>query len=223
MLAAGAKPGRPSCRACGSTASIILCHMLSGVLAAIAGADGGRRATARRFRPWPGSWGRTGCCRPSSAPVLGGTLLAGGARVGGRHAARRHPRDDADQRPAAPADRRVLGAGLPRRAPAGGRADRQGRAARSWPVGGWSDGRRCVATPATDWFGPARGHAASPSSSSARSTRPSSRRSTSRSCCSAIAVNTLIAFSQMIIIAIGQMNLSVGAIGGLAAICFAGD
>ena len=38
----------------------------------------------------------------------------------------------------------------------------------------------------------------------------------------AIAVNTLVAFSQMIIIAIGQMNLSVGAIGGLAAICFAG-
>jgi ribose transport system permease protein len=38
----------------------------------------------------------------------------------------------------------------------------------------------------------------------------------------AVAVNTLIAFSQMIIIAIGQMNLSVGAIGGLAAISFAG-
>ena len=35
-------------------------------------------------------------------------------------------------------------------------------------------------------------------------------------------VNMLIAFSQMIIIAIGQMNLAVGAIGGLAAICFAG-
>lgn len=38
----------------------------------------------------------------------------------------------------------------------------------------------------------------------------------------AIAVNALIGFSQMIIIAIGQMNLSVGAIGGLAAIAFAG-
>ncbi len=38
----------------------------------------------------------------------------------------------------------------------------------------------------------------------------------------AIAVNVLIAFSQMIIIAIGQMNLAVGAIGGLAAISFAG-
>lgn len=38
----------------------------------------------------------------------------------------------------------------------------------------------------------------------------------------AIAINALIAFSQMIIIAIGQMNLSVGAIGGLAAISFAG-
>ena len=38
----------------------------------------------------------------------------------------------------------------------------------------------------------------------------------------AITVNMLIAFSQMIIIAIGQMNLSVGAIGGLAAIAFAG-
>ncbi len=38
----------------------------------------------------------------------------------------------------------------------------------------------------------------------------------------AIAINALIAFSQMIIIAIGQMNLSVGAIGGLAAIIFVG-
>lgn len=39
----------------------------------------------------------------------------------------------------------------------------------------------------------------------------------------AIAVNALVAYSQMIIIAIGQMNLSVGAIGGLAAISFAGS
>jgi ribose transport system permease protein len=38
----------------------------------------------------------------------------------------------------------------------------------------------------------------------------------------AISINALIAFSQMIIIAIGQMNLSVGAIGGLSAIAFAG-
>ena len=37
-----------------------------------------------------------------------------------------------------------------------------------------------------------------------------------------IAINAMIAFSQAIIIAIGQMNLSVGAIGGLAAISFAG-
>ena len=33
-----------------------------------------------------------------------------------------------------------------------------------------------------------------------------------------IALTTLIAMAQMVIIAIGQMNLSVGAIGGLAAI-----
>jgi ribose transport system permease protein len=38
----------------------------------------------------------------------------------------------------------------------------------------------------------------------------------------AITANMFIAFSQMIIIAIGQMNLAVGAIGGLAAISFAG-
>ena len=38
----------------------------------------------------------------------------------------------------------------------------------------------------------------------------------------AISINALVAFSQMIIIAIGQMNLSVGAIGGLAAISFRG-
>jgi ribose transport system permease protein len=39
---------------------------------------------------------------------------------------------------------------------------------------------------------------------------------------SAIAVNMLIALAQMIIIALGQMNLSIGAIGGLVAITFAG-
>ncbi len=38
----------------------------------------------------------------------------------------------------------------------------------------------------------------------------------------AIAINMLVSSSQMVIIAIGQMNLSVGAIGGLAAISFAG-
>jgi ribose transport system permease protein len=38
----------------------------------------------------------------------------------------------------------------------------------------------------------------------------------------AIAVNCMIALSQMIIIAIGQMNLAVGAVGGLCAVCFAG-
>jgi ribose transport system permease protein len=38
----------------------------------------------------------------------------------------------------------------------------------------------------------------------------------------AVAVNCVIAMSQMIIIGIGQMNLSVGAIGGLTAISFAG-
>ncbi len=38
----------------------------------------------------------------------------------------------------------------------------------------------------------------------------------------AAAVNCVIAMSQMIIIAIGQMNLAIGAIGGLSAICFAG-
>ena len=38
----------------------------------------------------------------------------------------------------------------------------------------------------------------------------------------AAAVNVVVAMSQMIIIAIGQMNLAIGAIGGLAAISFAG-
>ena len=37
-----------------------------------------------------------------------------------------------------------------------------------------------------------------------------------------IAINAMIVFSQAIIITIGQMNLSIGAIGGLAAISFAG-
>lgn len=38
---------------------------------------------------------------------------------------------------------------------------------------------------------------------------------------SAIAVNTLTAFSQLVVLSIGQMNLAVGAVGGLAAVCFA--
>lgn len=38
----------------------------------------------------------------------------------------------------------------------------------------------------------------------------------------AVALNGVIALSQMVVIAIGQMNLSVGAIGGFAAISFAG-
>lgn len=38
----------------------------------------------------------------------------------------------------------------------------------------------------------------------------------------AVSINVLIALSQMVIIAIGQMNLSVGALGGLAAVSFAG-
>ena len=39
---------------------------------------------------------------------------------------------------------------------------------------------------------------------------------------SAIAVNMLVAYGQLVIIAIGQMNLALGAVGGLAAISFAG-
>ena len=39
---------------------------------------------------------------------------------------------------------------------------------------------------------------------------------------SAIAVNMLIALAQLVIIAVGQMNLAVGSIGGLVAISFAG-
>lgn len=38
----------------------------------------------------------------------------------------------------------------------------------------------------------------------------------------AVSINVLIALSQMVIIGIGQMNLSVGALGGLAAVVFAG-
>ena len=38
----------------------------------------------------------------------------------------------------------------------------------------------------------------------------------------ATSVNVVVAMSQMVIIAIGQMNLAIGAIGGLAAVCFAG-
>ncbi len=37
-----------------------------------------------------------------------------------------------------------------------------------------------------------------------------------------LALSTLIALAQMVVIALGQMNLSIGAIGGLVAVCFAG-
>ena len=39
---------------------------------------------------------------------------------------------------------------------------------------------------------------------------------------STVALSTLIALAQMVIIALGQMNLSVGSIGGLVAIAFSG-
>src|ERR1700749_629755 len=37
-----------------------------------------------------------------------------------------------------------------------------------------------------------------------------------------IALSTMIALGQMVVIAVGQMNLSLGSIGGLAAVIFAG-
>ena len=39
---------------------------------------------------------------------------------------------------------------------------------------------------------------------------------------SAIAVNMVIALGQLVIIGVGQMNLALGALGGLVAICFVG-
>lgn len=39
---------------------------------------------------------------------------------------------------------------------------------------------------------------------------------------SAIAINMMIALGQLVIIGIGQMNLSLGTLGGLVAVCFAG-
>ena len=83
-----------------------------------------------------------------------------------------------------------------------------------------ADERAALALASADWFGPLVivVVAAARSAPAAVLSLPVQYRDPLL----AIAANTVIALSQMIIIAIGQMNLAVGAIGGLAAISFAG-
>ena len=167
---------------------------------------------------------RTGCCRPSSAPVLGGTLLAGGrVSVLGTFLGAVLV-SDADQRPAA---MRIgefwVQACLGLLLLLAVLMDLARRSLLARIGGAWRDDRSLLALSAHRLVRPARRHRGRPSIVHRRaSTRPSCRRSTSRSCCSRSRSTCVIAMSQMVIIAIGQMNLAVGAIGGLAAICFAG-
>ena len=93
-------------------------HILSGVLAGVAA----MMLTVAQFGAAHAgvSAARTGCCRRSSAPVLGGTPLAGGfvSVVGTMLGAT--PRHDHPHGPARPADRQFLAAAVPRAVPAGG-------------------------------------------------------------------------------------------------------
>jgi ribose transport system permease protein len=109
MLAAGARPEAAELSGVRVGRVFILCHMLSGALAALAALI----VVARNAAAMPtmaGQLGQDWLLLAFLGPVLGGALLGGG-RVSGRG-----PCNDAIQRLVAAADRRILGAGMPRRA-----------------------------------------------------------------------------------------------------------
>ena len=221
MLAAGAKPAAAELSGVRVGRTFILCHVLSGVLAGIAA----MMVVAR-----------TGAAIPSMAGDFGSGLAAPGVprpgprrhRSGGRACLRAGlvPRlgdgQRTDQRSPAISRRRVLGADVAGAASAARRP--HGSRAAHLPR---QDRGACEVTTTlrsilrTDWFGPLAiivvativMTAFDPSFLSPFNMQI---------LLLAAAVNSVIAMSQMVIIAIGQMNLSIGAIGGLSAICFAG-
>ena len=131
ILAAGANPAAARLSGVPVERTIVVCHALSGALAAVAGL----MLTARNGAALPSMAGQLGMdwLLPAFlAPVLGGTLLTGGTVSGGRHVPGRGDGDGADQRAAAAEGRRVLGAGVSRPDPAGRRGAATGCAPMSW-------------------------------------------------------------------------------------------
>ena len=84
MLAAGAKPEAATLSGVRVDRIFVICHMLSGGLAALTAL----MVVARNGAAMPSMAGQLGqdwLLPAFLGPVLGGTLLRGGARLGGRH------------------------------------------------------------------------------------------------------------------------------------------
>ena len=150
--------GGASFPACRVGRVFIICHMLSGGLAALAALMVVVAQRARRSPPWRASSARTGCCRPSSARCSAARCLpAARVSVFGTFlgaAARDHAHATAC---CSCAGRRVLGAGLPGAPPAPRPCmlDRL-RALLARRAGGSSDGRHAVVLRAHRLVRPAR-------------------------------------------------------------------
>ena len=209
MLAAGAKAAAAELSGVRVGRIFVICHMLSGALAAVAA----MMVVARN-----------GAAIPSMAGQLGQDWLSAGVsragarrhaadrrtRLGARRVSRIGPGHDADQRPAAIARRRILGAGLARAAAADRGADRSGAAILPRSKERLADGR-ALSLASRGLVRPARSSSWSAAIAIAV-LRPSFLSPFNiQILLLAIAVNMLIALSQMVIIAIGQMNLAVGA------------
>ena len=219
MLAAGASPQAAELSGVRVERIVMICHALTGALAAIAALM--LVAAQRGGDPFDGGAARAGLaaaglprpCARRHAPDRRAGLAA-------RRIPRRAARHDPHERVAPPASRRVLGSGDPRAPPARRRPDGSGAAGfpdqpENGVIGVLSRLGRA------DWFGPALVTVLAVALFGAL--RPAFLSPLNiQVLLLAVAINALVAYSQMIIIAIGQINLSVGAIGGLAAISFAG-
>ena len=214
MLAAGANPRAAELSGIRTGRVITACHVLTGALAALAGL----MLTARTGAAVPSMAGQLGqdwLLPAFLAPVLGGTLLSGGrvsvigTLLGATFVTIMTSGLLLDAR------RRVLDSRLPGAHSAARRADRQAAPGRAAQAG--ADLMKRFFD--NDWVGPALVCLVAVVVISIL--RPSFLSPFNITVLlSAIAVNMVVALGQLVIIAIGQMNLALGAFGGLVAISF---
>ena len=206
MLAAGAKAAAAELSGVRVGRIFVICHILSGVLAGIAALMVVAR-TGAAIPSMAGDLGQDWLLPAFLGPVFGGTLLAGGrVSVLGTFLGSR-ARQRIDERPAAVSHRRILGADLARAAAAARGAD--GSRATVAPRANGESGAMTAAFSRflrTDWFGPLAIIVAA--SIGISMFDPSFLSPFNiQILLLAASVNCVIAMSQMIIIAIGQMNL----------------
>ena len=211
MLAAGARPEAAELSGIRVKRVFVLCHTLTGILAGFAAV----LLVARNGAAIPSMAGQLGqdwLLPAFLGPVLGGTLLTGGkaSPIGTFLGA--VPGHGADERAPAAADRSILGAGHTWRGPARGGHSRS-RAPRASRAEEDAVRRFLARHGRADWLGLSVVTLLAIIVISWFSPNFLSRYNI-QVLLLAISVNALVAYSQMIIIAIGQMNLSVGAIGG---------